>query len=129
VARHHVASVTPSTRASGEMADALASGASVRKDVGVQVPPRAPILPFGNLVARNCGVCTLRRWEYGKLPAMTIDNAATVDTNPLCRWCNSTSIYKVAFGAKARWIVEVPSSNEISRLLKCEDCGLVFFSA
>ena len=41
VARHHVASVTPSTRASGEMADALASGASVRKDVGVQVPPRA----------------------------------------------------------------------------------------
>jgi hypothetical protein len=27
-------------RASGGMADALASGASVRKDVGVQVPPR-----------------------------------------------------------------------------------------
>jgi len=26
------------------MADALASGASVRKDVGVQVPPRAPHL-------------------------------------------------------------------------------------
>ena len=26
------------------MADALASGASVRKDVGVQVPPRAPII-------------------------------------------------------------------------------------
>ena len=26
------------------MADALASGASVRKDVGVQVPPRAPSL-------------------------------------------------------------------------------------
>jgi len=25
------------------MADALASGASVRKDVGVQVPPRAPL--------------------------------------------------------------------------------------
>ena len=44
VARHHVASVTLSTRASGEMADALASGASVRKDVGVQVPPRARII-------------------------------------------------------------------------------------
>ena len=28
------------------MADALASGASVRKDVGVQVPPRAPVSPF-----------------------------------------------------------------------------------
>ena len=31
------------------MADALASGASVRKDVGVQVPPRAPkkmVLPL-----------------------------------------------------------------------------------
>jgi hypothetical protein len=27
------------------MADALASGASVRKDVGVQVPPRAPVVP------------------------------------------------------------------------------------
>ena len=26
------------------MADALASGASVRKDVGVQVPPRPPII-------------------------------------------------------------------------------------
>jgi hypothetical protein len=32
-----------SVRASGGMADALASGASVRKDVGVQVPPRALI--------------------------------------------------------------------------------------
>ena len=28
------------------MADALASGASVRKDVGVQVPPRAPHVVF-----------------------------------------------------------------------------------
>ena len=26
------------------MVDALASGASVRKDVGVQVPPRAPLV-------------------------------------------------------------------------------------
>ena len=31
------------TRASGEMADALASGASDRKIVGVQVPPRPPL--------------------------------------------------------------------------------------
>jgi hypothetical protein len=29
--------------ASGGTADALASGASVRKDVGVQIPPRAPV--------------------------------------------------------------------------------------
>ncbi len=29
------------------MADALASGASVRKDVGVQVPPRAPWVSAG----------------------------------------------------------------------------------
>ena len=49
------------------MADALASGASVRKDVGVQVPPRAPLgLPrkrggdhqlvkkFGNLQELGC---------------------------------------------------------------------------
>ena len=38
----------------GGMADALASGASVRKDVGVQVPPSAPnqynpnLFPIGN---------------------------------------------------------------------------------
>ena len=32
-----------STRASGGMADALASGASIRKDVRVQVPPRPPL--------------------------------------------------------------------------------------
>ena len=31
------------TRASGGTADALASGASVRKDVGVQIPPCAPM--------------------------------------------------------------------------------------
>ena len=31
-------------RASGEMADAQASGACIRKDVGVQVPPRPPIM-------------------------------------------------------------------------------------
>ena len=35
------------------MADALASGASVRKDVGVQVPPRAPTLLFGYLGLPN----------------------------------------------------------------------------
>ena len=40
---HGVDSVSPlPVGASGGMADALASGASVRKDVGVQVPPRAP---------------------------------------------------------------------------------------
>ena len=38
------------------MADALASGASVRKDVGVQVPPRAPNLS-DLLVTLN------RHWE------------------------------------------------------------------
>ena len=33
----------------GGMADALASGASVRKDVGVQVPPSAPSERASNL--------------------------------------------------------------------------------
>ena len=42
----------PTTRASGGMADALASGASVRKDVGVRVPPRAPRVPMEK--ARGC---------------------------------------------------------------------------
>ena len=46
-----------------------------------------------------------------------------------CRWCNSGNIYKIAVGAKARWIVQQPSSGEISDLLKCDDCGLVYFSA
>jgi hypothetical protein len=36
-----VSSHSPRTRASGGTADALASGASVRKDVGVQIPPCA----------------------------------------------------------------------------------------
>ena len=31
------------------MADALASGASVRKDVGVQVPPRAPLTEMSQI--------------------------------------------------------------------------------
>ena len=31
------------------MADALASGASVRKDVGVQVPPRALLIGYGKV--------------------------------------------------------------------------------
>ncbi len=46
-----------------------------------------------------------------------------------CRWCNSNKVLKIAVGAKARWIVESPSTNEISNLLCCEDCGLVYFSA
>ena len=57
------ASLTVFTRASGGMADALASGASVRKDVGVQVPSRPPrvIARFGAIPSslngseqRNC---------------------------------------------------------------------------
>ena len=69
VARHHVASVTPSTRASGEMADALASGASVRKDVGVQVPPRAPTKCTVRSVAINGNtVCVeyLAQYQFSK---------------------------------------------------------------
>ena len=60
---------------------------------------------------------------------MTIDTAETVETNTVCRWCHSASLQRVAFGAKARWIVESPSTSEISNLLSCEACGLVYFSA
>jgi len=60
---------------------------------------------------------------------MTFENAETVGTNSECRWCKSLRIHKVAVGAKARWIVESPSTDEISNLLKCNDCGLVYFSA
>ena len=40
------------------MADALASGASVRKDVGVQVPPRAPyvVTHLSKCVYDRCGL-------------------------------------------------------------------------
>ena len=72
---------------------------------------------------------TVRRLKYGKLPPMTIDNAETVETNPQCRWCESLRIHKVAVGAKARWIVESPSTTEITSLLRCDECGLVYFSA
>ncbi len=61
-------------RASGGMADALASGASVRKDVGVQVPPRAHIANFRTYVQLSgCWSChdqellTKQSPEYGCL--------------------------------------------------------------
>ncbi len=46
------------------MADALASGASVRKDVGVQVPPRAPRLLMGRVTARSRSPCHELQLEY-----------------------------------------------------------------
>ena len=67
--------------------------------------------------------------KYGTPFAMVIDNLETSETNPACRWCESIKIHKVAVGAKARWIVEEPSTNEISQLMECNDCGLVYFSA
>jgi hypothetical protein len=51
------------TRASGEMADALASGASVRKDVGVQVPPRPPV----DLLGVNMGLWSDFLTNQGKV--------------------------------------------------------------
>ena len=56
------------------------------------------------------------------------DEFTNGDQRPKCRWCHSSHIDKIAVGAKARWIVEKPSSNEISNLLKCDDCGLVYFA-
>ena len=45
------------------MADALASGASVRKDVGVQVPPRAPVqFNDGPLYPRQACISP-EKWE------------------------------------------------------------------
>ena len=51
-----------------------------------------------------------------------------MDDTAECRWCSSRNVYTMAFGSKARWIVESASSNEISELMKCDYCGLVFFS-
>ena len=58
---------------------------------------------------------------------ITTDNFPEGISN--CRWCTSSRIRRIANGAKARWIVEEPSSSETSYLLKCEDCNLVYFSA
>jgi hypothetical protein len=61
---------------------------------------------------------------------MKPNNKVTLTENSVeCRWCTSSDVGTVAFGAKARWIVESPSSNEISQLMSCNDCGLVYFSA
>ena len=43
------------------MADALASGASVRKDVGVRVPPRAPFTVAKGLPSMR--PVTLEEWS------------------------------------------------------------------
>jgi len=58
-----------------------------------------------------------------------VNNQESFEEMPVCRWCNSNTTHKIAVGAKARWIVESSSATEISNLLKCNDCGLVFFSA
>ena len=44
------------------MADALASGASVRKDVGVQVPPRAQLV----MRLTNYSVCIWQLRQHNK---------------------------------------------------------------
>jgi len=56
-------------------------------------------------------------------------NKGTDKIHPICRWCKSRNVHKIAVGAKARWIVESPSDSEISYLFECCDCGLVYFSA
>jgi len=90
VACYHVASVTPSTRASGEMADALASGASVRKDVGVQVPPRAPTDVYRSLLHRSTRLGSLAstitiilRSEIFSRPKLSRSCITRYDTLPL----------------------------------------------
>ena len=61
----------------------------------------------------------MQKHEYSQLPPELT----------ACRWCNSSSIRRIANGAKARWIVESASSKGVSDLISCNDCGLVFFSA
>src|SRR5215213_2157164 len=56
-------------RASGEMADALASGASVRKDVGVQVPPRAHETKAPARWRRRTGAFVVPPGDGGRWPA------------------------------------------------------------
>ena len=62
-----------------ELADALASGASIRKDVGVQVPPRAQYAS-----ARWMKICANRKGprETGGLSSFSVANEAA-DSVPL----------------------------------------------
>ena len=55
----------------GGMADALASGASVRKDVGVQVPPSAPRRSTD--FKRNLVLLLFATWKYLQIPSNWFD--------------------------------------------------------
>ena len=52
-------------RAGGGMVDALASGASVRKGVGVRIPPRAR-LTMGIIPCGVVPIVSIRAGEFGR---------------------------------------------------------------
>ncbi len=71
------------------MADALASGASVRKDVGVQVPPRPPNRVTNPTTAERVLVVAVRLGVAAKAPHR---DAAVGDVAPFRGWLDSSQI-------------------------------------
>ena len=46
-----------------------------------------------------------------------------------CRWCESGSLTTKAHSAKARWIVEDSKSSEVTKLVECVSCGVLYFDS
>ena len=81
-------SLFTSTRASGGMADALASGASIRKDVGVQVPPRPLRNPCSGGGFWALGVVRDVPGQFGtESVAAVSDGVEEFDPNASCGAC------------------------------------------
>src|SRR5680860_1160317 len=117
-------------RASGGMADALASGASVRKDVGVQVPPRAPRDPVAD--ASTGSLCWQNFWPdwtawvmnyFNGLPvSRSVFRLAKMSCQPLLM------LSKVGVpGVKVSWVtvsLTVPSKSLASSIVNTTRDGL-----
>ena len=46
-----------------------------------------------------------------------------------CRWCTRGMPIRRAYGAKARWVVDDPRSDDLTTLVECPECTLVYFTA
>lgn len=45
----------------------------------------------------------------------------------LCRWCQLSQVKRVAYCAKARWVINDPKDRSVGQLVKCPNCDLLYF--